>query len=106
MELKGTKPTIISAFYKSRATPKAKFNRQEAQVWTRGWAQEGHVCVLPRAALQWDSRTSVAAQGTRTRDEAATTGGKLNLNFQLSFMSMRRGVWGKGSGEADLIRLT
>lgn len=96
MGLKRTEPTIISVFYKSRATPKAKFNRQEAQVWTRGWAQEGRVCVLPRAALQWDSRTSVAAPGRQNSGRDSNYREKAEPELSVELHVHEEGSVGKG----------
>lgn len=43
--------------------------------------------------------------GARTRDEAATDREKAEPElFQLSFRSVKRGVWGEGGGGADLIK--
>lgn len=97
--LRGQNPLSSQVSIILEPRPKAKFNRQEAQVWTQGGLRRGMCTFFLGQPCSGTAEPVWMLHGTRTWDEAAGDREKAGSGlFQLSFVSVKRGVWGREVG--------
>lgn len=91
--LRGQNPLSSQVSINLEPSPKAKFNRQEAQVWTPGGLRRGMCAFFPGQPCSGTAEPVWTLHGTRTWDEAAADREKAELRVR------EEGSVGKGGGE-------
>lgn len=96
MGLRGTEPTIISAFYKSRAPPKQSLTGRKHRSGHGGRLRRGVCVFFPGQPCSGTAEPVWLLQGARTRDEAANYREKAEPELSVELHVHEEGSVGKG----------